>query len=244
MKRYMIQSAKVTAVLTFLLGISMLSLRVFSGQSEQRGAFVLVSNHHRNENELPKSVYKITVTVVYPALGRFKITSYDLLTGKTHITFGDPVGFYDVIDDALQYVESSDHIKEFDSRSFDTYFFQSNKLFAREEEVANVKTFVFHSDIGDRWIETYYSPLIGFFPLKVVTFDKKSNVKDIEEVVSVQFRNLAPHEYMPPNLPVRFDRAEGWIIALRSSNNPVNHSEAQHKSNRLEEARRKLGANK
>ncbi|MGH8647792.1 MAG: hypothetical protein ACREUP_00590, partial [Burkholderiales bacterium] len=78
-------------------------------------------------------------------------------------------------------------------------------LFAGEAEVAGLKAFIFRSDNGEEWVENYYSPLIGYFTLKRVKLNKESKVKTIEEAVSVQFRNLASNEYLPPNVPIRFD---------------------------------------
>jgi hypothetical protein len=243
MKSYLRNLLKVMSVSVFVCGLALLSWKVYSKQlssPQARQSFVMLREYQEIENGESRPVTRTSTIAFNAKLGKYKITTYDLTSGKTRVTVGDPVAFYNVRDKDLQYVDYGDHMNEFNNNSLSESFFRSNPLFTREDKVAGLKVFVFRDENEESWNERYHSPLTGFFALKRVTFDKESKVESIEETVSVQFRDLSESEYQAPDLPVHFNEAESWIGSLRASGSPNNIKQAEDMSQRLVSVKQKL----
>lgn len=241
-KRY--SMFKIFSLLVFVIGVYAFASRYYSQDAKvatlDRKPVFLVLQEYSVENKKAGPVTRLKTIAVNPQES-YKITNFDLASGQSNTTVGNQLASFVVKNDSLQYQSPADYFNDFNRNSMSEDFFRSNKLFAGESVVCGLKTFILRNDDGETTFEDYYSPQIGWFAVKRVKTDKASGDQEIEEAVSIQFRDLANHEYQIPKLPIKFDDANQMIASLRASGHPNNLRQADFMISKLEEVKNKLG---
>lgn len=205
MNKRLIQLSKITAVVVFAVGASLLIKAAIADQDRTPKSFLITYKVSRIETNIAPVVEEIRVQAVRPN-GEYKLSIYYLASGKTVEYVAGRDSVYEIKSDSLQYFGnalSPELRKSFQSPAF----LKSHPNFSREESVCGLTTYVLHTQDGDEWIEGYSAPETGNIPLKTVLYHGNGSYTVIE-AISVQFLDVPDGEVRLPDLPVRFDAAE------------------------------------